>query len=283
MSAAVRLVRDWAFDELELERLELTTDVDNIGSQRVAAAAGFRREGVLRGYLAVRGRRTDDVLFGMVRTDPREPAPAPFGAARLTDGRVVVRPFEAADVPAVRAACLDPAVAHWIYGVPLEYSLADAEAFIADSWRCLAAGTRARLAVAEAAMDGDQIAAGRLLGSISLDLYPRAARPARSATGSRRRRRRQGVAAAAVRLVMHWGFEIVGLERLEIMTYPGNAASQALAAQGRVPPRGPAARLPRGRARQGAATGRVEPAADGSLPPRDDQVLFALARGDWRG
>ena len=37
MTAAVRLVRDWAFDELGLERLEITADVDNIASQRVAA------------------------------------------------------------------------------------------------------------------------------------------------------------------------------------------------------------------------------------------------------
>lgn len=281
MSAAVRLVRDWAFDELELERLELTTDVDNIGSQRVAAAAGFTREGVMRGYLTARGRRTDDVLFGMVRNDPRQPAPAPFGAAYLTDGRVVVRPFEAADVPAVRAACLDPAVAHWIYGVPLEYSVADAEAFIGDSWRCLAAGTRARLAVAEAEMDGDQIAAGRLLGSISLDLYP-GRQAGEIGYWMAPEARRQGAAAAALRLVVHWGFEIVGLERLEIMTYPGNAASQALALkagfrrEGLL--RGYLATEP-GKDREG----RVEPNADGSLPPRDDQVLFALARGDWRG
>ena len=302
MSAAVRLVRDWAFDELELERLELTTDADNVASQRVAAAAGFTREGLMRGYLAVRGRRTDDVLFGMVRTDPREPTPAPFGAATLSDGRILVRPFEAADVPAVRAACLDPGVAHWIYGVPLDYSMADAEAFVADSWRCLAAGTRARLAVAEAppaaagrgavlaagngeatagGVGGEAPPAGRLLGSVSLDLYP--GRQAGEigywmAPGARRK----GFAAAAVRLVTYWGFQVVGLERLEIMTYPGNAASQALAEragfrrEGLL--RGYLATEP-GKDR----SGRVEPEADGSLPPRDDQVLFALTRSGFAG
>ena len=280
MSAAVRLVRDWAFDELELERLELATEVDNVASQRVAAAAGFRREGVMRGYLAVRGRRTDDVLFGMVRTDPREPAPAPFGEARLSDGRVVVRPFEAADVPAVRAACLDPAVAHWIYGLPLEYGDADAEAFIADSWRCLAAGTRARLAVTQAAVEDGEIAAGRLLGSVSLDLYPER-QAGEIGYWIAPEARRQGAAEAAVRLVVHWGFEVVGLERLEIMTYPGNAASQALAEKAGFRREG----LLRGYLAAEPAKdreGRVEPRADGSLPARDDQVLFALPRADWR-
>ena len=315
MSAAVRLVRDWAFDELELERLELTTDADNVASQRVAAAAGFTREGLMRGYLAVRGHRTDDVLFGMVRTDPREPAPAPFGAATLSDGRILVRPFEAADVPAVRAACLDPAVAHWIHGVPLEYSLADAEAFIADSWRCLAAGTRARLAIAEApAADGaggaasgspagsadarsgptgggpvrdDGLAggeappAGRLLGSVSLDLFP-GRQAGEIGYWMAPEARRKGFAAAAVRLVTYWAFRIVGLERLEIMTYPGNTASQALAIAAGFRHEG----LLRGylAAEPGKdRSGRFEPNADGSLPPRDDQVLFALTRAGWGG
>ncbi|MEE4274273.1 MAG: GNAT family N-acetyltransferase, partial [Thermoleophilia bacterium] len=50
-TAAARLIRDWAFDELELARLEIAADVDNIASQRVAQAAGFSYEGVARGYL----------------------------------------------------------------------------------------------------------------------------------------------------------------------------------------------------------------------------------------
>jgi len=302
MSAAVRLVRDWAFDELELERLELTTDADNVASQRVAAAAGFTREGLMRGYLAVRGRRSDDVLFGMVRTDPREPAPAPFGAAMLSDGRILVRPFEAADVPAVHTACLDPDIAHWIYGVPLEYGVADAEAFIADSWRGLAAGTRARLAVAEAPpgeagsgavpaggngdapaarAGGEAPPAGRLLGSVSLDLYP-GRQAGEIGYWMAPEARRRGFAAAAVRLVTYWGFRVVGLDRLEIMAYPGNVASAALAEKSGFRREG----LLRGYLAVEPGkdrAGRVVPNADGSLPPRDDQVLFALTHSDFDG
>ena len=79
---------------------------------------------------------------------------------------------------------------------------------------------------------------------------------------------------------MRWAFEAVGVERLEILTYPGNAASQALAAklgfrrEGLL--RGFLAAEP-GKDR----AGRVEPLPDGSLPPRDDQVQFALLRRDW--
>jgi RimJ/RimL family protein N-acetyltransferase len=276
-SAAVRLVRDWAFDELELERLELTTDVDNYGSQRVAQAAGFRREGIMRGYLTARTRRADDVLFGMKHDDPREPV-ATLPDPRLEDGTVVVRPFWIEDAPAVQAACDDPDVARWIYLVPSPYTLDDAEAFIADSWRRLVAGERARLAIADAGGE-------RLLGSVSLDLFADR-QAAEMGYWIAREARRQGFALAAARLVVRWAFEEIGIERLEILTYPGNAASQALAQE-------------LGFRREGVLrgflavepgkdrAGRVELPAGGTpgapLPPRDDQVQFSLLRIDWTG
>ena len=42
---AVRLISDWAFETLELERLELYAHPDNTASQRVAERAGYIREG----------------------------------------------------------------------------------------------------------------------------------------------------------------------------------------------------------------------------------------------
>ena len=53
---ALRLLSGWALDELELRRLELITDPDNVASQRVAEKVGFRREGVLRSHLLAPGR-----------------------------------------------------------------------------------------------------------------------------------------------------------------------------------------------------------------------------------
>ncbi len=154
MKAAVRLVRDWGFDALGLERIEITTHQDNIASQRVALGAGFTREGVMRGYLTARGRRTDDVLFAMLPGDPRPPAgerrPGDLGWPRLTDGRLVVRPYEADDAPAEQAICDQPEMAQWLHLVPSPYSLADAEEFIADSRRRLVAGDRARMAITDA-------------------------------------------------------------------------------------------------------------------------------------
>ena len=275
MTAAVRLVRDWGFDRLGLERIEITAHHDNIASQRVALGAGFTREGVMRGYLTARGRRTDDVLFAMLPGDPRpvagERRPGDMGWPRLTDGRLVVRPFEPDDAPAVQAACDDPDVAHWIYGLPAPYGVADAEWFVADSRRRLAAEERARLAVTGAAT-------GELLGSVSLDRFA-GRQAAEVGYWIKREARRRGVALGAARLIVDWAFAELGIERLELLTYPGNEASQALA--GRLGftreclLRGFLATEP-GKDREG----RVVPPADGSLPPRDDQVQFVRLRSD---
>jgi RimJ/RimL family protein N-acetyltransferase len=68
VSRAVRLLAGWAFDELALERLELTTDPENLGSQRVAERCGFRREGHLRSHMVVlhSGERRDSLIYGLL-------------------------------------------------------------------------------------------------------------------------------------------------------------------------------------------------------------------------
>lgn len=69
-TVAVRLVARWAFGELGVRRLELTTVPENVASQRVAERAGFTREGVLRGLIALKsGDRQDAVLFSLLPAD----------------------------------------------------------------------------------------------------------------------------------------------------------------------------------------------------------------------
>ena len=62
-SGAVVLLGTWLFQALELARLQIHTEVDNVASQRVAERAGFRREGVLRSYELTEGRPIDVVMF----------------------------------------------------------------------------------------------------------------------------------------------------------------------------------------------------------------------------
>jgi RimJ/RimL family protein N-acetyltransferase len=63
-----------ALDELGLERLELITDPDNVGSRRVAEKVGFRQEGVLRSHLLhPDGRRRDSVMFSLLPGELLQP------------------------------------------------------------------------------------------------------------------------------------------------------------------------------------------------------------------
>lgn len=66
---AVRLVSAWGIGDLGIRRVELMTRVENVGSQRVAEAAGFVREGVLRSYLVHRTGLLDVVMFSLVPGD----------------------------------------------------------------------------------------------------------------------------------------------------------------------------------------------------------------------
>jgi RimJ/RimL family protein N-acetyltransferase len=64
---ALSLLSRWALDDLDLQRLELITDPDNVASQRVAEKVGFQREGVLRSHLLhPDGRRRDSVMFSLL-------------------------------------------------------------------------------------------------------------------------------------------------------------------------------------------------------------------------
>jgi len=67
---AVTLFCAWAFRDVGLYRLEIVPDVENAGSQAVAASCGFTREGVLRSNILLKGRRRDTALFSLLRDDP---------------------------------------------------------------------------------------------------------------------------------------------------------------------------------------------------------------------
>jgi RimJ/RimL family protein N-acetyltransferase len=67
-----QLVSRWAFHDLEMQRLQLTTAPDNAASQRVAERAGFRREGLLRGWTPTPNGRRDSLMFSLLPTDLEE-------------------------------------------------------------------------------------------------------------------------------------------------------------------------------------------------------------------
>jgi RimJ/RimL family protein N-acetyltransferase len=66
---ALVLVSRWAFDELGVERIGLLADPQNVASLRVAERAGFQREGVLRSWVDVNGKRVDQASYSLLPTD----------------------------------------------------------------------------------------------------------------------------------------------------------------------------------------------------------------------
>ena len=57
------------FGHTRLERIEARCAVANVSSQKVLERSGFTREGLLRGYFELGGRRVDNVLYAILRTD----------------------------------------------------------------------------------------------------------------------------------------------------------------------------------------------------------------------
>ena len=68
---ALGLLCRLGFDELDLRRIELWIEPENVGSVRVAESVGFVREGVLRSFMAVGGRRRDMLMYSLLPRDIR--------------------------------------------------------------------------------------------------------------------------------------------------------------------------------------------------------------------
>jgi RimJ/RimL family protein N-acetyltransferase len=70
---AARALLGWAFDTLDLNRVQAETDTRNAHSARVLEKLGFTREGTLREDCVVNGDVSDSWVYGLLR---REWSPA---------------------------------------------------------------------------------------------------------------------------------------------------------------------------------------------------------------
>ena len=66
MKEAVRLVIKYAFSEMDLHRIEASTLLDNVKSQRVLLANGFKELGVNKDYLLINGDWRDHRTFYII-------------------------------------------------------------------------------------------------------------------------------------------------------------------------------------------------------------------------
>ena len=64
---AGRALLQWAFDTLDLNRVQAETDTRNAASARVLEKLGFVREGTLREDCVVNGEVSDSWVYGLLR------------------------------------------------------------------------------------------------------------------------------------------------------------------------------------------------------------------------
>jgi len=76
MQEALAMVLDFAFQELDLSRIEAACLPENKASRGVLEKAGFKYEGVAQSYLQIAGRWRTHVLYAHLRRDRRGQADA---------------------------------------------------------------------------------------------------------------------------------------------------------------------------------------------------------------
>jgi ribosomal-protein-alanine N-acetyltransferase len=87
-SRGMRLLCEYAARELGVARIELWIEPDNLPSQRVAEAVGFKREGLMRSFMPIQGRRRDMLMYALLADDLRRPtSDQQAGAAALRSWR----------------------------------------------------------------------------------------------------------------------------------------------------------------------------------------------------
>ncbi len=220
-TAAVRALTGHAFGA-GLERLELLAHWENAAGQRVALAAGYRREGVRRGAVCNRdGGRDELVAYARLADDPPGPTPRllpDLPGGELTDGVVTLRPLGEGDV----------AFYAELHGLPdvIDTSVPPEPPTPAEiRHRCGSAaaqwlaGTRADLVI-------EDTATGTPTGSMGLFYQEPPTGQAMIGYSQLPAWRGRGYTTRAVQLLSLWAFAETGIARLIAGTMPTNTGSQ---------------------------------------------------------
>jgi RimJ/RimL family protein N-acetyltransferase len=133
-----------------------------------------------------------------------------------------LRPWRDSDLRSIVDACQDPEISRWTR-VPSPYGETDARLYLLQRHDAVATAAMAPFAIVSAVNDE------QLLGSISLMSIDW--RNARAEVGYwlAADARGRGHATRSVRLISGWGFQSLGLERLELHVATENLTSQAVA------------------------------------------------------
>jgi RimJ/RimL family protein N-acetyltransferase len=139
--------------------------------------------------------------------------------ASLKDGVIAIRSWRQSDLPDLVELLEDPEIARWT-GIPAPYTRKEAKLFFKTNARQEAMGMGTDSAIVDT---GDV-----LLGGVGLKLHPSHS-TAEVGYWVAAHARRRGIATRAVRLMAHWSFVDLEVQRLELLTNVGNEASEGVA------------------------------------------------------
>lgn len=142
----------------------------------------------------------------------------------LSDGKILVRPYRASDVPllydAVRESIAE--VSRWLPWCHEGYTIEDAKTFIMAREEAWQSDREYVFGVFEAR-------SGKYLGGVGLNFINRVHNCANLGYWVRTSEAGRGVASSAARLVARFGLEELGLQRVEILVAVGNLGSHRAA------------------------------------------------------
>jgi RimJ/RimL family protein N-acetyltransferase len=226
---AARALLTWAFDTLGLVRVDWRATVGNHASRLTGLRLGFRMIGIRPGAAGRPDEWTAALQTGELTADDFE-LPDPVrrqgkifsgSPPTLDAGPVRLRPLAEPDRAAITAAYQDPEIIRW-YGVPVPYTDENARRLI----HRVAPGEFARGVETILAIAGpDDAWAG------TIDLRVAGSDPAVGEVGFlvAPHARGRGYAPAALRAITGWGFDALGLARVQWRAEVGNDASRRAA------------------------------------------------------
>jgi len=141
-------------------------------------------------------------------------------------GDILVRPFRAGDARALHRATRDSIeeVCSWMVWCRPDYSIQDTVRFLSQTARQMDSGERYSFAIMDRA---DTL----LLGSVGLSGIDRTHRFATVGYWVRSGWTGRGIGSAAAYLAARFGFQELGLHRLELIVPVGNSASEKVASR----------------------------------------------------
>jgi RimJ/RimL family protein N-acetyltransferase len=165
---------------------------------------------------------------------PRPDLPPLPPQPTLETPRLTLRHFRADDAPAMLRELSDVEVARETLNIPHPYSIERAEEFLADIPKRFEAGKGVVWAIeqrapgaADAAAASNAAASGALIGAVGLNLT-RAHRRAELGYWIAKSRWGQGIATEASQAVLRYGFDALGLHRIDAHHFVENPASGAV-------------------------------------------------------